>query len=243
MKNIQAFIFDMDGLLLDTERVYQRSWSEAARRLGFDLNDEIYLMLIGITVADSEKRLAEVFGFRFPIGEFRKDAKSRYETIVETEGIPLKPGVREMLEWARHKNIPCAVATSTVSAEAQVRLAKHGILKEFRQLIGGEMVSRGKPHPTYFSVLPRRWESIHPIVWFLKMHIVVFVRPRLRICRCCSFPTCCPPHRRWNSWRRMSVKAWWTPEIGWQRSTFNNWTLLDEALRNCETRAADGSSA
>jgi beta-phosphoglucomutase-like phosphatase (HAD superfamily) len=104
MKNIQAFIFDMDGLLLDTERVYQRSWSEAARRLGFDLNDEIYLMLIGITVADSEKRLAEVFGSRFPIGEFRKDAKSRYETIVETEGIPLKPGVREMLEWARHKN-------------------------------------------------------------------------------------------------------------------------------------------
>jgi hypothetical protein len=185
----------MDGLLLDTERVYQRSWSEAARRLGFDLSDEIYLMLIGITVADSEKRLAEVFGSRFPIGEFRKDAKSRYETIVETEGIPLKPGVREMLEWARHKNIPCAVATSTVSAEAQVR------------------------------------------------HIVVFVRPRLRICRCCSFPTCCPPHRRWNSWRRMSVKAWWTPEIGWQRSTFNNWTLLDEALRNCETRAADGSSA
>ena len=150
MKNIQAFIFDMDGLLLDTERVYQRSWSEAARRLGFDLSDEIYLMLIGITVADSEKRLVEVFGSRFPIGEFRKDAKSRYETIVETEGIPLKPGVREMLEWARHKNIPCAVATSTLSAEAQDRLAKHGILKEFRQLIGGEMVSRGKPHPDIF---------------------------------------------------------------------------------------------
>ncbi len=150
MKNIQAFIFDMDGLLLDTEGVYKRSWTEAARRLGFDLTDEIYLMLIGITVADSEKRLVEVFGPRFPLDEFRKDARSRYEAIVETEGIPLKPGVREMLEWARHKNIPCAVATSTVSAEAQARLAKHGILKEFRHLIGGEMINRGKPHPDIF---------------------------------------------------------------------------------------------
>ena len=87
----------MDGLLLDTEGVYKRSWTEAARRLGFDLTDEIYLMLIGITVADCEKQLVEVFGPRFPLDEFRKDARSRYEAIVETEGIPLKSGVREML--------------------------------------------------------------------------------------------------------------------------------------------------
>jgi HAD superfamily hydrolase (TIGR01509 family) len=150
MKDIQAFIFDMDGLLLDTEGVYKRSWTEAARQLGFDLTDQIYLMLIGISVADAEKRLVEVFGSRFPIDEFRRDAKSRYEAIVETEGIPLKPGVREILEWARHKNIPCAVATSTLSDEGRVRLAKHGVLKEFRVLIGRDMVSRGKPHPDLF---------------------------------------------------------------------------------------------
>jgi len=150
MKDIQAFIFDMDGLLLDTEGVYKRSWTEAARQLGFDLTDQIYLMLIGISVADAEKRLVEVFGSRFPIDEFRRDAKSRYDAIVETEGIPLKPGVREILEWAHHKNIPCAVATSTLSEEAQARLAKHGVLKEFRVLIGRDMVSRGKPHPDLF---------------------------------------------------------------------------------------------
>ena len=150
MNNIQAFVFDMDGLLLDTEGVYKRSWTEAARQLGFDLTDEIYLLLIGISVADAEKRLVEVFGTRFPIDKFREDAKTRYEAIVETEGIPLKPGVREILQWARDKNIPCAVATSTLTPEAQARLAKHGILKEFRQVIGREMVSRGKPHPDLF---------------------------------------------------------------------------------------------
>jgi HAD superfamily hydrolase (TIGR01509 family) len=150
MKDIQAFIFDMDGLLLDTEGVYKRSWTEAARLLGFDLSDEIYLQLIGITVADAEIRLVEVFGSQFPIDEFRKDAKSRYEAIVETEGIPLKPGVREMLDWARQQNIPCAVATSTVSGEARARLAKHDILEEFRGLVGGEMVTRGKPNPDIF---------------------------------------------------------------------------------------------
>ena len=150
MNNIQAFIFDMDGLLLDTEGVYQRSWTEAARRLGFDLTGEIYLMLIGISVADAEKKLVEVFGPRFPIDKFREDAKARYEAIVEKEGIPLKPGVREILAWARQKNIPCAVATSTVSEEARARLVKHGILEEFRQVIGRDMVSRGKPHPDLF---------------------------------------------------------------------------------------------
>src|SRR5260370_33541899 len=107
----EAFIFDMYGLLMDAEGVYKRSWSAAAGALGYDLSDRIYMTLIGITIADCEKRLIEHFGESFPLEQFRGDARARYEAIVEADGIPLMPGVHAALDWAAARSIPCAVAT------------------------------------------------------------------------------------------------------------------------------------
>jgi len=146
----EAFIFDMDGLLMDTENVYKRSWSAAAGALGFDLTDQIYLTLIGITVADCEKRLVEHFGKTFPLDRFRGDARTRYEAIVKADGIPLKPGVHAVLDWAAQGNIPCGVGTSTVTEEARDRLKRHGILDRFVVVVGGDQIRRGKPDPETF---------------------------------------------------------------------------------------------
>ena len=145
-----AFIFDMDGLLLDTENVYKRSWSAAAGTLGFDLTDQIYLTLIGITIADCEKRLIEHFGDKFPLDRFRSDARTRYEEIVAAEGIPLKPGVHAVLDWAAKNGIPCGVGTSTVTEEARERLKRHRSLDRFATVVGGDQVTRGKPDPEIF---------------------------------------------------------------------------------------------
>ena len=106
----KAFVFDMDGLLLDTEGVYKRSWTTACSALGFDLTDELYLTLIGITVADCEKRLVSHFGEKFPLDRFRGDARIGYEAIVAAEGIPMKPGVLVALDWASKQNIPCVAS-------------------------------------------------------------------------------------------------------------------------------------
>lgn len=145
-----ALIFDMDGLLLDTEGVYKRSWTVAAAALGGDLTDEIYLELIGITVADAEQVLARRFGEKFPLNDFRESARRGYEAIVSKEGIPLKPGVVELLDWACAAGMPCGVGTSTAAAEARERLAHHGLLDRFAALVGGDEVARGKPHPDIF---------------------------------------------------------------------------------------------
>ena len=71
-----ALIFDMDGLLLDTEGVYKRSWSVAAAALGADLTNEIYLELIGITVSDAGRVLAQKFGPEFPLEIFHESPPS-----------------------------------------------------------------------------------------------------------------------------------------------------------------------
>ena len=150
MARPQALIFDMDGLLLDTEGLYKRSWTKAALELGFDLSDSLYLKLIGISVADAEGVLSQNLGEKFPLDKFRSRAKILYEELHVSEGMPLKPGVRELLAWARAEELPCAVGTSTVQAEAKNRLRHHDLLDYFQVVIGADMVERGKPHPDIF---------------------------------------------------------------------------------------------
>lgn len=150
MRTPHALIFDMDGLLLDTEGLYKRAWTQAAKESGFDLTDALYLKLIGITIADCERVLCDAFGASFPLETFRGRAASLYEELHQREGLPLKPGVKELLVWARENDIPCAVGTSTVQAEAAKRLEHHNIREYFRVIIGGDMVERGKPHPDIF---------------------------------------------------------------------------------------------
>lgn len=150
MRTPHALIFDMDGLLLDTELHYKRSWTQAAKEMGFDLTDELYLQLIGITVADAEEVLAKEFGEEFDKAKFHDRAAFLYEELHKKEGLPLKPGVRELLIWAKENNIPCAVGTSTVQREAIARLKHHQIYDYFVVVIGGDMVKRGKPNPDIF---------------------------------------------------------------------------------------------
>lgn len=151
MARPKALIFDMDGLLLDTEGLYKRSWTEVAKEMGFDLTDTLYLKLIGITVADAEEVLHQSFGSGFDKAAFHTTAAARYERLHETEGFTMKPGVRELLAWAKENNIPCALGTSTVALEAKIRLEKHQIDQYFQAIVGGDMVERGKPHPDTFQ--------------------------------------------------------------------------------------------
>ncbi|MDI6024647.1 HAD family phosphatase [Corticibacterium sp. UT-5YL-CI-8] len=150
MQRPKALIFDMDGLLMDTEGVYKRSWTEASGDLGFDLTDALYLKLIGITIADCERQLVESFGPEFPLEVFRSQARALYDEIVLAEGIPLKPGVHAVLDWAKEAGLPCGVGTSTLTEEARGRLAHHRILDRFSVVVGGDQVSHGKPDPEIF---------------------------------------------------------------------------------------------
>src|SRR4051794_22849415 len=103
----------MDGLMLDTEHLYKSSWQKAAAQLGYPLDDSFYFTLVGRTNAAGELALTEHFGMQFPLADFRVLWSEMWRGEVATAGIPLKPGLIELLSYLKERSIPAAMATSS----------------------------------------------------------------------------------------------------------------------------------
>jgi HAD superfamily hydrolase (TIGR01509 family) len=154
---IDAVIFDMDGLMLDTEHIYKAAWQNAARQLGFVLDDPFSFTLVGRTNADGETALVNHFGGAFSLPAFRERSAALWREEVEANGIPLKPGFLELLEHLAQKNIPAAVATSSDQdyAACSLKAAKVDI-RRFAAVVTGEQVKNGKPAPDIYLEAARR---------------------------------------------------------------------------------------
>lgn len=151
-----AVIFDMDGLMLDTEPLAARAWVDAARDLGVAFDASINHRLIGRNFPDCRTIIGEHHGAGYPVDELMGAWHGAYDAIVQREGIAFKPGLPELLDWLDEARIPKAVATSTRRARAQAKLELTGILARFAALVGGDEVARGKPAPDIFVEAARR---------------------------------------------------------------------------------------
>jgi HAD superfamily hydrolase (TIGR01509 family) len=149
-------IFDMDGLLLDTERVARIVWQEATRLHGHTLSDTLFASLIGRTHQASIALLREAFGPGFDYESASQKCNALFEDYVEKNGLPVKSGVRELLNDLTARNIPLAVATSTRAPNARLSLERVGLLGYFNVLVGGNEVTRGKPEPDIYLEAIRR---------------------------------------------------------------------------------------
>jgi HAD superfamily hydrolase (TIGR01509 family) len=154
---VDAVILDMDGLMLDTEHLYKRAWQTAAAELGYRLGDDFYLTLIGRTTAAGEHALAERFGPGFPLARFQQRWAELWREDVERSGIPLKPGLAEVLDYLADNSIPVAVATSSDQNYAAYSLRMAGLDgRRFAHIVTGEQVERGKPAPDIYLEAARR---------------------------------------------------------------------------------------
>lgn len=145
-----AVLFDMDGLMLDTERMARVAWKRALLERGYPLEDSDYLRLVGRTVQDAQMVLGELFGPELPFQEIFDTRQTYYEQDIEQNGIPIKPGLLDLLGFLEENNIPKAVASSTPSWFARIKLDHTGISSRFLSIVCGDMVSRGKPFPDLF---------------------------------------------------------------------------------------------
>jgi HAD superfamily hydrolase (TIGR01509 family) len=155
----QAILFDMDGLMLDSECLYQKSWKIAAAELGYALDEALYLSLVGRSNAEAEKAFVQVFGADFPVDDFNQRWDQHWHTLVEKQGIPLKPGLLELLDWVEIQGIPKAVGTSSNTAEAHLSLKSAGIFDRFAAIVTVDQVAAGKPAPDIFLEAARRLDT------------------------------------------------------------------------------------
>ena len=143
-------IFDMDGVLIDSEPIVKRCGQAAAKVFGAELSDSLYNNLIGLPAKEVESGLQIAFGDKFPMQSFRDELERLWHEHVDTNGMPIKPGVEHLLKSLLDADIPFAVATSTPSERAHFSLDTAGILHYFEHIVGGDQVSNGKPEPEIF---------------------------------------------------------------------------------------------
>lgn len=152
---IEAAIFDMDGLLLDTEPIYRFAWQRAAGDFGETIDDRVYFRLIGRSTRDAEGVLAELFGAAFPMAEFRDRWLAHWRAEVARRGIPRKPGLDETLATVEELGLPKVIATSTGAGDARFTLERSGLDGRFDGVVTGDSVEHGKPAPDIFLAAAR----------------------------------------------------------------------------------------
>lgn len=149
--DIQAVIFDMDGLIFDSERVVRRSWDIAGEKLGLGpLGTRHIFDTLGFNVVLREAYFKNIYGEDFPMDTFNAITRTAFQEIADSEGVAMKPGVWELLELAKKRGITTAVATSSRRVYSTDMLQKAGIWDYFTGAIFGDMVVHAKPNPEIY---------------------------------------------------------------------------------------------
>lgn len=152
---VEAVLFDMDGLLLDTEVLYIEAMQASARSLGREMPLDLCHSMIGVPARECNVLVETHYGEGFSIADFRGHFSVHIRRLLEA-GIPLKPGVVELLDFLAGRGLPLAVATSAGRATAESHLGKAGLLDCFAAVATRDDVERPKPHPDIYLEAARR---------------------------------------------------------------------------------------
>lgn len=147
---IAGVLFDMDGLLLDTERLGLTLWEQAAKDFDLPFSREIYQLMIGRTVRDTLAMLRRHYPAETPVEDFVTHANELYRERILAGPMPIKPGFPETLQWLKDQGLPLAVATSTGLEKALRKLAGVELTGFFDVVVGGDQVEHGKPAPDIY---------------------------------------------------------------------------------------------
>lgn len=147
---MKAIVFDMDGVLFDTEMVCLEGWKVVADKNNLPDMEQVFPRCIGLNNNDCQAVLQDAYGEDFDYGAFRKQASVEFWNYIETKGLPEKPFVHELLEWLKASDYKVGLASSTRRESVLNCLENAGIREYFEVIISGDMVEHSKPEPDIY---------------------------------------------------------------------------------------------
>ena len=147
---IKAVIFDMDGLMFDTELVGKDAILQSGKDFGYTITDELHRQFLGRNAKDIERILKEEFGQDYPYKEMWAHVLELMDAYYEKNGIPVKAGLEDLLKYLKSQNILVAVASSSKSAVIESHLKSTGLRSYYDFIVGGDQIHHGKPNPEIF---------------------------------------------------------------------------------------------
>lgn len=147
---LKAVIFDMDGVIFDSERIICDLWMDFAKEKNMQGMEDVVIKCVGLNDAATERMFKDTYGEEYPYDEFKQVISPKYHELCDGGKLPMKPGVRELLEFLKEKGVKTALASSTKVQTVTDQLRDAGILDYFEVVIGGDMIKHSKPDPEIF---------------------------------------------------------------------------------------------
>lgn len=149
---IKAIVFDMDGVIFDSEKLYRKHWMITGEEYGIpeDTMRELCNLIAGSTKERNEKLMKSRFGEDFDYMTFREKTMTRMDADILENGVELKPGVVELFRYLKEHGYKIGLATSTQKERAERNLINAGILSYFDDIVYGGVVANGKPAPDIY---------------------------------------------------------------------------------------------
>ncbi len=149
-KSIDLIIFDMDGLMFDTEKLACVSWKQALTKYGYNFDNKVFLETVGLNSKMAKEVYMKFYGNNFQFDKIFLERKDIFDNIVESKGVPVKEGLLELIKYLDSKKIKKAVATSTSKTRTEILLSKANMKEYFDSIICGDEIKNGKPDPEIF---------------------------------------------------------------------------------------------
>ncbi len=147
---MNAVIFDMDGLMFDTERVFMMAWDYAGEKMGIGKAGYMVIKTLGMNAQLTMQVWEEEFGTGYNREELRKYSKEFLEKFYSENKVPVKKGLYVLLQYLKEKNYKLAVASSSPKWEVEKHLRDAGVYDYFHAIVCGDMISKSKPEPDIY---------------------------------------------------------------------------------------------